>query len=120
MATFIMLTKLNPEARHASSSMHRMAEEILECIRRDCPGVEWKQRFAVLGRVDILDVFSAPDIETAMRVATVVRTMSQAATEIWGATDWAEFIKLATQPLSAPRPIRQSDYLSTVELPPGP
>lgn len=120
MATFIMLTKLNPEARLSTSPLHHLAEEILACIRRDCPGVEWKQRFAVLGRIDILDVFSAPDIESAMKVATIVRTMSHAATEVWGATDWAEFIKLATQPLSAPRPIRQSDYLFSAGIPPGP
>ena len=117
MATFIMLTRLSPEQRQVSDALAHFNQEIMECIRRDCPGVEWKQRFAVLGRVDILDVFEAPDIVSAMKVATVIRTMSHAVTEIWGATEWREFLDHAARPLSQPRPIRQSDYLTSCDPP---
>lgn len=46
----------------------------MERIRKDCPGVEWKQSLVVLGPADYVDIFTAPDVDTALKVATVIRT----------------------------------------------
>ena len=95
----------------------------MDAICRDCASVEWKHSYAILGPADFLDVFSAPDFESAMKVANVVRMLGHATTEIWGALDWDVFVKIANQPLSPPKPIRQSDYLlrrsSRLALSPG-
>ncbi len=48
----------------------------------------------VLGPADYLDIFTAPDIETATKVATIIRTFGHATTEVWGATEWDKFIEL--------------------------
>jgi hypothetical protein len=56
----------------------------------------------VLGPADYLDIFTAPDIESAMKVATVIRTFGHATTEIWGATEWEKFTHLMRYPPPAP------------------
>ena len=94
MPTFIMLTRLSHQALQSPISLEDLNQEIMERIREDCPSVEWKQNYVILGPADYLDIFTAPDIETAMRVATIIRTFGHATTEIWGATEWHEFIKM--------------------------
>ena len=60
-------------------------------IRRECPGVEWRHSWALLGPYDYLDVFQAPDLETAVKVSTLVHLHGQATTETWGAVEWSRF-----------------------------
>jgi hypothetical protein len=56
--------------------------------------VEWKASYVMLGPADYLDIFTAPDIESATKVATVIRTFGHATTEIWAATEWDKFVQL--------------------------
>ena len=96
MATFIMLTRLSHQALQSPKSLESLSREVTERIRRDCPEVEWKQSYVVLGPADYLDIFTAPDLEAAMKVATVIRTFGHATTEVWGATEWDRFLKLVS------------------------
>lgn len=48
----------------------------------------------MLGPYDYLDIFEAPEIETAMKVSTLVRTFGHAHTEVWAATEWQRFKEL--------------------------
>ena len=47
--------------------------------------------YAVLGPCDYVDVFQAPDIETATKVSTIVRTFGHAQTEAWAVTEWQRY-----------------------------
>lgn len=96
MATFIMLTRLGHQALQSPNSLESLSHEAMERIRKECPDVEWKQSYAVLGPADYLDIFTAPDIESAMKVAAVIRTFGHATTEVWGATEWDKFVKLVS------------------------
>jgi uncharacterized protein with GYD domain len=91
MTTFIMLTRLSPDALRSPKSLKELEKKVMDSIRSQCPEVEWVHNFALLGPYDYLDVFRARDMDTAFKVATIVRTFGHAHTEIWGATEWAAF-----------------------------
>ncbi len=94
MSIFIMLTRLTHGALASPSSLENLEREVMERMRAECPEVEWLSSYAVLGPCDYLDIFQAPDIETATKVATIVRTFGHAETEIWAATEWDSFKEL--------------------------
>lgn len=91
MSTFVMLTRLSHEALDSPPSLEALGHEVTEHIHAECPGVDWVASYAILGPADYLDIFTAPDSETAMKVATVVRTYGHASTEVWDAISWDRF-----------------------------
>ncbi|PWE18517.1 GYD family protein [Marinicauda salina] len=95
MSTYIMLTRLSHEALKSPSSLQELERQVKERLDAECPDVEWKDSYAVLGPADYLDIFEAPDNAAATKVATIIRTFGHAETEIWGATPWDEFKEMA-------------------------
>ncbi len=95
VANYIMLTRLSPEALTRPGAVANLNKKVEERIRQECPGVKWLANYAVLGPCDYLDVFEAPDADTATRVALLVRSFGHATTETWVATPWERFLTLA-------------------------
>lgn len=95
MATYVMLTKLSPEALKRPGIVTKLNKQVEDRIRKECPGVKWTGNYAVLGPCDYLDIFEAPDPETAIKVALLVRSFGHASTETWVATPWERFVALA-------------------------
>ena len=95
MATYVMLTKLSPEALSRPDSVEELNRQVEERIKMECPNVTWSANYAVLGPCDYLDVFEAPDADTATKVALLVRSLGHATTETWLATPWDRFLELA-------------------------
>lgn len=91
MLTFIMLTRLSSEALKSPKSLEELEHQIMEQIQTECPLVKWVHNYAVLGGCDYLDIFQAPDLETAMKVSTIIRTYGHASTEIWSAKEWKAY-----------------------------
>ena len=91
METYVMLSRLAAGALESPKTLESLEKQVMERIRSECPQVEWVHNFALLGPYDYLDVFRAPDTETAFKVATLIRTLGHAHTEVWGATEWANF-----------------------------
>lgn len=91
MQTFVMITRLSPDALTSPRSLEELERQAMTHIRKECPQVEWLHNFAILGPCDYLDIFRAPDIETAMKISTIIRTYAHAYTEIWAASEWERF-----------------------------
>jgi len=91
MPTFVLLTRLAPEAVPSPHSYELLERRAMNAVRDECPQVEWLESYAVLGPYDYLDLFRAPDIETATRVATLIRVAGHAQTETWPAVEWPKF-----------------------------
>lgn len=91
MGIFIMLTKLATGVPRTAESIEGLERSTVEHVRQQCPNVHWLHSYAVLGRPDYVDIFTAPDLETAMKVSALVRTVGAADTEIWPALEWEKF-----------------------------
>ncbi|MGE5621629.1 MAG: GYD domain-containing protein [Bacillota bacterium] len=91
MQLFVMLTRLSPEALKSPASMEDFEKRAVDHIEKECPDVKWLNSYALLGPYDYLDIFSAPDIDAALKVSAMIRTFGRAHSEIWGATDWGNF-----------------------------
>jgi uncharacterized protein with GYD domain len=91
MLTFAMLTRLSAGALRSPESLEKLEKQVMERIRSECPQVEWVHNFAILGGCDYLDIFTAPDLNTAIKVSTIIRTYGHAHTEVWTATDWKAY-----------------------------
>jgi uncharacterized protein with GYD domain len=102
MATFIMLTRIEPAALATPHAIETLERHAADRIKAACPEVEWVHNYAVLGPYDYVDVFRAPDIATAMKVAALVRIWGHAHTEVWPAADWASFKEIVR---SLPEPL---------------
>lgn len=92
---FIMLTRLVGKEVHPLKHTLEELEEIVEKkILQTCPEVKWLSNYALLGVNDYLDIFTAPDLETAMKVSKIVRSFGHASTEVWPAIEWEDFKKV--------------------------
>jgi uncharacterized protein with GYD domain len=95
MQSFLMQTRLAPEAFRFPRSLEDRERKVMNRIRADCPGVRWIKSYVVLGPCDYIDLFEAPDVETATRVSAIVRTFGNATTEVWPLTPWERFKEIA-------------------------
>jgi len=95
MATYVMLTRLSPETVTKPDRVVDLNKQVAERIKKECPAVKWIANYAVLGPTDYLDIFEAPDPETATKVSLIVRSFGHATTETWIATPWERFAELA-------------------------
>ena len=95
MSTYVMLTKLSPEALTRPGSVADLNKLVEDRVRSECADVKWLGNYAVLGPCDYLDIFEAPDVDTATKVALLVRSFGHATTETWVATAWDRFVEMA-------------------------
>jgi uncharacterized protein with GYD domain len=96
MAIYIMQTRLSPEALTRPESVVDLNRQVEARIKKECPTVKWLANYAVLGPCDYLDIFEAPDVDTATKVALIIRSFGHATTETWMAAPWDRFVELAT------------------------
>jgi uncharacterized protein with GYD domain len=94
MSTYVILTRVSPESITTPQALDRLETEVKQRVEKECPGVKWIANYAIMGPYDYLDLFEAPDNDTAMRVSTIIRSFGNATTELWPATEWKNFKKL--------------------------
>jgi uncharacterized protein with GYD domain len=89
-----MLTKLDPRSVKKPQDLRGLEVEVKQRLEKELPQVKWTLNCAVLGPVDYLDVFDAPDAEAAAKVAMIIRSYGHATTELWTLVPWEKFKNL--------------------------
>ena len=92
MATYIILSKLSPDAVKDPKDFKALAATVAQKIRAECPGVEWKDSYATLGRFDVVDIVEAGDVKQIEKAAMLIRAYGHATTETLPGTPWKQFL----------------------------
>jgi uncharacterized protein with GYD domain len=71
MQTYILLTKLSPEISSRMKDRENIGKTWIEQVRIKCPEVKFVAHYALLGQYDFLDIYEAPDEETAAKVSMI-------------------------------------------------
>lgn len=96
MATYIILTKLAPDAFKDPAEFPAIAKTVADKIRTDCSQATWKESYMVTGQYDVLDVVEAPDLAVVERACMIIRGYGHGTTETMVATPWPQFIESLT------------------------
>jgi uncharacterized protein with GYD domain len=92
MATYVILSKLSPDAARDPGGLRKVAETVAQKIKAECPNVDWKDSYAVMGRYDVVDVVEADSAAEVEKAAMIIRAYGHATTETMHATPWKEFL----------------------------
>ncbi|RKZ07981.1 GYD family protein, partial [bacterium] len=69
MPRYILMTRLAPSALHDAEARRKAGRRWLDRVQEKCPEVKWAAHYAVLGPYDFMDIYDAPDAETAQKVS---------------------------------------------------
>jgi uncharacterized protein with GYD domain len=92
MATYVILSRLSPEGFRDPKDFKKLADTVSSKIKSDCPGVQWKDSYATMGRFDVVDIVEANDPKEVEKAAMIIRAYGHSSTETLPATPWREFL----------------------------
>ena len=94
MPRFVLMTRLAPDSVRDAEVRRAMGRAWLKKVGAVCPEVEWIAHYAILGPYDFMDIYDAPDVETAHKVSLVTRAEGAVSAESWQALDYDAFLGL--------------------------
>lgn len=99
MTTYLLLTKLTPEVMKNLKQREKIGRKWINEVSDKCPEVKWLSHYVVLGRYDFVDVFEAPDEETAAKVSMISLSSGALQAETWTAIAYSRFLELVDEVL---------------------
>jgi uncharacterized protein with GYD domain len=97
MPTFVLMTKLARDTLTGSGGRAQTGREWKQQVELACPGIRWIAHYALLGQYDFMDIYEAPDGETAFKVSLLSRERGAVSAESWPALEYQTFLPLAEQ-----------------------
>jgi uncharacterized protein with GYD domain len=94
MPIFVLMTKLAAESLQDPGGRRATGKEWLQKVKKTCPEVRWLAHYAILGPYDFMDIYEAPDVETAARVSLISRSGGAVTAESWQALPYEEHLRL--------------------------
>ena len=95
MQTFVLMTKLAPEMSRQVKDQEKIGRVWLKQVKKKCPEVNFLSHYALLGPYDFLDIYEAPDEETAAKVSLISLQSGAFLAESWVAIPYKRFVELA-------------------------
>jgi len=97
MNTYVLMTKLSPETSKQVKERAKLGRAWLDQVREKCPEVKFIAHYALLGPYDFLDIYEAPDAETAAKVSMINLANGAFQAESWTAIPYTHFLKLTEE-----------------------
>ena len=97
MKTYVMLTKLSPETSKQMKDRAKLGRHWLDQVKNKCPEVKFIAHYALLGHYDFLDIYEAPDEETAAKVSMISLSNGAFQAESLAAIPYKRFLELAEE-----------------------
>jgi len=97
MKTFILMTKLSPEACTQIKQRESVGRAWLAQVREKCPEVKFVAHYGLLGPFDFLDIYEAPDEETAAKVSMISLANGAFQAESWMAIPYKRLVQLSQE-----------------------
>jgi uncharacterized protein with GYD domain len=97
MKTYVLMTKLSPEVSRQMKDRAAIGRAWLDQVREKCPEVNFIIHLALLGPYDFLDIYEAPDEETAAKVSMISSSNGALVAESWSAIPYKRFLELTKE-----------------------
>jgi uncharacterized protein with GYD domain len=97
MKTFILMTKLSPEVTSKMKDRASIGRSWLDQVKAKCPEVKFVAHYALLGKYDFMDIYEAPDEETAAKVSMISLANGAFLAESWIAIPYKRIVELAQE-----------------------
>ncbi len=97
MQTYILLTKLAPDVSRLMKERAELGRNWLDQVKKSCPQVKFLAHYAILGQYDFIDIYEAPDIETAAKVSIISQANGAFMAESLTAIPYKRFIELTEE-----------------------
>ncbi|GAB4288991.1 MAG: hypothetical protein Kow0098_06670 [Ignavibacteriaceae bacterium] len=97
MKTFVLLTKLSAEDAKNMKDRAKIGRAWLEKVKEKCPEVKFTAHYALLGPYDFLDIYEAPDEESAARVSMISLSYGAFQAQSLLAIPYKRFLELTDQ-----------------------
>lgn len=93
MATYIILSKLGPNAFDTPDGLKNMAKLVRERLAKECPKAKWVQSYGCMGSYDVVDIVESVDHQQIEKAVMIIRAFGHSTTETLLATPWDDFLK---------------------------
>ncbi len=97
MATFMLMTKLSPDVTAKMKNRAAIGREWLDQVKDKCPEVKFIAHYGLLGPYDFVDIYEAPDAETAAKVSMISLANGALQAESWMAIPYKKIVELASE-----------------------
>ncbi len=97
MMTFVLMTKLSPEITTRMKDRASIGRAWLDQVKEKCPEVKFLAHYGLLGKFDFLDIYEAPDEESAAKVSMISLSHGALQAESWTAIPYKRIVELARE-----------------------
>ena len=97
MQTFMLMTKLSPDVTAKMKDRAAIGRAWLDKVKEKCPEVKFVAHYGLLGPFDFVDIYEAPDAETAAKVSMISLSHGALQAESWLAIPYKKIVDLASE-----------------------
>jgi uncharacterized protein with GYD domain len=97
MATYVLMTKLSSEIASQMKDREALGRAWLDRVKEKCPEVKFISHYALFGPYDFMDIYEAPNEETAAKVSMISLAHGALTAESWCAIPYKRILELAEE-----------------------